>query len=354
MALLDSLEDFEHRDWDTDPDGQVRMAVVGLGNYGRNVSVPAIEAGDYCTFTVGVSGTPETRRAVADEYDVRTVDYEAYTEGAATDAYDAVYVATPNRLHLPHVEAAASHGKAVVCEKPLEVTVDRARRLVEACEAAGVTLMTAYRMQTDPVVRRLREAVGAGELGTVTRAFGDFSYDVLGGSRGPDQWRLDSRLAGGGALMDVGVYPLNTTRYLLDAEPVAVQGETRQSGPVDEVDEHVDFSVRFPGAVGNFAATLTGRSKASLALYGTAGTVRLCEAFQPRRERTLVVETDAGRAVFEDVGRDETREEFDYFAHCLLTGQQPEPDGRDGLADVETMMAVYEADRAGERVSLRP
>jgi Predicted dehydrogenases and related proteins len=259
----------------------------------------------------------------------------------------------PNRLHLPHVEAAAGHGKAVICEKPLEVSVDRARRLVEACEEAGVTLMTAYRMQTDPVVRRLRETVVAGELGTVTRAFGNFSYDVLGGSRGPDQWRLDSHLAGGGALMDVGVYPLNTTRYLLDAEPVAVRGETRRSGPIDEVDEHVDFSARFPDAVGNFAASLTGQSKAFLALHGTAGTVRLREAFQPRRERTVVVEADTGRAVFENVGRDESREEFDYFAHCLLTGQQPEPDGRDGLADVETMMAVYEAARSGGRVSLR-
>jgi len=351
MGVRDSLDGFKQRDWDTNPDGEVRMAVVGLGNYGRNVSVPAIEASEYCAFTVGVSGTPETRRAVAKEHGVRTLDYEAYTAGAATDAYDAVYVATPNRLHLPHVEAAAGHGKAVICEKPLEATVDRAERVVEACEEAGVTLMTAYRMQTDPVVRRLREAIAAGDLGTVTRAFGEFSYDVFGGSRGPDQWRLDGHLAGGGALMDVGVYPLNTTRYLLDADPVAVWGETRRSGPVDEVDEHVDFSVRFPGAVGNFAATLTGRSNAFLLLRGTAGVVRLREAFQPRRERTLVIETDAGRAVFEEVGRDETREEFDYFAHCLLTGDQPEPDGQDGLTDIETMMAVYEAARVGERVS---
>jgi len=353
MSLRDALDGFEQRDWDTNPDGEVRMAVVGLGNYGRHVSVPAIQTSDYCTFTVGVSGTPETRQAVADEYDVRTIDYETYTEGAATNAYDAVYVATPNRLHLPHVEAAANHGKAVICEKPLEATVDRAERVVERCDEAGVTLMTAYRMQTDPVVRRLRAAIAADELGTVTRAFGEFSYDVLGGPRGPDQWRLDGHLAGGGALLDVGVYPLNTTRYLLDADPVAVWGETRRSEPVDDVDEHVDFGVRFPDAVGSFAATLTGQSNAVLTLHGTAGIVRLRDAFQPRRERTLVLDTDAGRVVFEDVGRDETREEFDYFAHCLLTGRRPEPDGRDGLADVETMMAVYEAARTGERVPCR-
>lgn len=352
MDLQTFPEQFEHRDWDTDPDGEIRMAVVGLGNYGRNVSVPAIEASDYCTFTVGVSGTPETRHEVATEHDVRTIDYEAYADGAATDAYDAVYIATPNRLHLPYAETAARHGKDVICEKPLEATVERAAQLVESCEAAGVTLMTAYRMQADPVVRRLRAAVRDGELGTVTRAFGNFTFDVLGGTRGPDQWRLDDHLAGGGALMDVGVYPLNTTRYLLDEDPVAVRGDTRRSAPITDVDEHVDFSAEFPDGVGNFSASFSGHANAWLSLHGTDAVVELREAFQPRRERTVVVETDAGRTVLEGVGRDETREEFDYFAHCLLTGQTPEPDGRDGLTDVEAMMAVYESARVRERISL--
>ena len=352
MELQGTLDGFEHRDWDSHPGGEVRMAVVGLGTYARHVSVPAIEASDYCRFTVGVSGTPETRREVAGEHDVHTIDYGDYADGAATDAYDAVYVATPNRLHLPHVETAAAHGKAVLCEKPLEATVDRARRVVEACEEADVTLMTAYRMQTDPVVRRLREAISGGVVGSITRAFGEFSYDVLRGSRGPDQWRLDADLAGGGALLDVGVYPLNTTRFLLDTDPAAVYGETRRSPPVESVDEHVDFQVQFPDVVGNFAASLTGHPNATLTLQGTGGSIRLRSAFQPRSERTLVVDTDAGHAVFEAVGRDETREEFDYLAHCLLTDQRPEPDGRDGLSDVETMMAVYDSARSGRRVSL--
>ena len=352
MELQTFLDGFEHRDWDTDPDGEVRMAVVGLGNYARHVSVPAIEVSDYCTFAVGVSGTPETRREVETEHGVRTIDYEAYAEGAATDAYDAVYIATPNRRHLPHAETAAGHGKAVICEKPLEATAERAERLVEACEDAGVTLMTAYRMQADPVVRRLGAAIRAGELGTVTRAFGNFTFDVLAGSRGPDQWRLDSHLAGGGALMDLGVYPLNTTRFLLDADPVAVRGETRRSEPFDDVDEHVDFSVTFPDCVGNFAASFSGHADTRLRLHGTRGIVELTEAFGVGGERRLAVETGDGRAVFEGFGRDETREEFDYFAHCLLTGHSPEPDGQDGLTDVETMMAVYESARSGERVSL--
>lgn len=351
MGLVPTLTSTT-RDWDTDPDGEVQLAVVGLGNYARSVSIPAIEAAQYCTFTVGVSGTPATRKTVAETHGVETLSYEAYADGAASEAYDAVYIATPNRLHLPHAETAADLGKDVLCEKPLEATVERAERLVEACETAGVTLMTAYRMQTDPAVRALRRAIADGALGTVTRVTGGFTFDVLGGERGADQWRLDEHLAGGGALMDVGVYPLNTSRYLLDAEPVAVWGETRSSPPFETVDEHVDFGVAFPACVGQFTASFSGQADARLAVYGTDGIVEVRQAFQPRGDRRVIVDADGRRAVLEGHGADETREEFAYFAHCLLTDRRPEPDGRDGLADCTAMTAVYEAATTGTRVGL--
>lgn len=340
------------RDWDTDPDGVVRMAVVGLGNYGRNVSLPAIAESDYCVPSVVVSGTQQCRIETAAEYDAVGLTYDEYADGAATDEYDAVYVATPNRNHLPHVETAAEHGKAVISEKPLEATVERARQAVESCAETGVTLMTAYRMQTDPVVRRLREFLRDGGIGQPVRLFGNFSFDVLGGSHGPDQWRLDDHLAGGGALMDVGVYPLNTSRFLLDADPTGVWATTRTGGPFADVDEHVDFGVAFPDAVGNFSASFSGHSNAFLTVLGTEGQAKLHNAFGVAADRELVVETDRGSLELTGVGRDETIEEFDYFAHCLLTDERPEPDGRDGLVDVKTAMAAYRAADDGRHIDI--
>jgi xylose dehydrogenase (NAD/NADP) len=155
MDLQAVVDAASARDWDTDPEGTVRMAVVGLGNYGRNISIPAIEAGDYTDLSAVVSGDPEKAARVADEHDALALSYEAYAEGEGEGAYDAVYVATPNRLHLDHIRTAADHGKHAICEKPLEATTERARAAVEACDEAGVTLMTAYRMQTDPVIRAL-------------------------------------------------------------------------------------------------------------------------------------------------------------------------------------------------------
>ncbi|MFB6127038.1 MAG: D-xylose 1-dehydrogenase Gfo6 [Halolamina sp.] len=341
------------RDWDTNPDGTVRVAVVGLGGYALEVSLPAIAASDYCEVGAVVSGSPEVRAETAAEHDAVALDYEAYDDGVGADEYDAVYLATPNRRHLDGATTAADHSKAVLSEKPVEATPERAAAVVDRCADAGVTLMTAYRMQTDPVIRRLREWIAAGLVGDPIKAFGDFTFPVLAGDRGPEQWRLDDHLAGGGALFDVGVYPLNTARYLLDADPVAVSGTTRSTEPAfDEVDEHVDFRVEFPAAVGSFSASFSGQADTRLSVLGTAGRVEVVDAFEPDRDRRVRIERGDDVVEFAGLGADETVEEFDYFAHCVLTGERPEPDGRDGLVDCRTMAAVYESARRDERVEV--
>jgi predicted dehydrogenase len=194
---------------------------VGVGGFARHAALPAIEAADYCEPALLVTGSPESTAEVAAEYDVPAIDYAAYGDGEAADRYDAVYVATPNALHLPLAEAAAALGKHVLCEKPLEATAERSARLVDACADGGVSLMTAYRLQTDPVVRRLRPFLEEDGLSRVTKLTGDFTYPVMGGSRSPDQWRLNPELSGEGALADVGIYPLNTARFLLGADATA-------------------------------------------------------------------------------------------------------------------------------------
>lgn len=331
------------RDWDSGAEGTVRLAVVGCGGFARGVVLPSINDCDYLEASVGISGSADNRAAVEEQFGLTTTDYDGYRTGELVDRYDAVYVATPNQLHLPHAETAAEQGKAVVCEKPLEATVDRAEQLVTACE--DVPLMTAYRMQTDPLLRRLREFIRGDGIGDVYKLAGDFSFPVLMGSRGPDQWRLDAELAGGGALMDVGVYPLNTSRFLLGADPDWVDGHTRTGGPYSAVDRDVSFRVGFDDldAVGSFTASFAGHPNAELTLHGDEGVIRLFDAFQPNRGRRLLVETADNSYEVTGAGGGELREEFDYFAHAALTGRGIEPDGRDGLTDVQLMHEVYAA-----------
>jgi xylose dehydrogenase (NAD/NADP) len=345
---------FDERDWERPVDQPLRLAVVGLGWFGRDIAIPSIERADYCELGAVVSGDREKARRVAAETGAdRALTYDEYAAGDGTDVYDAVYVVTPNALHLPHVETAAAHGKHVICEKPLEATADRARDVVSVCEEAGVALMTAYRMQATRSVRWVRDRIGAGVVGDPVQVHGEFSFDLLADGD-PDQWRLDPDLAGGGALVDIGVYPLNTARFLLDADPVAVSAETTENPPhFDGVDEHVAFELSFPDGVTASCTASYGAGAANrLSVLGTEGRIVLEPVFEVDADRTITVERDGSTVAVDAAEPPEIDEEFDYFATGVLSDMAIEPDGPDGVADVEVIEAVYEAAESGRRVSL--
>lgn len=343
------------RDWQTTTTGTIRFALVGLGGFVRSQVLPAMAETDFCAATVLVSGSPEKAASLAEEYGVeRTLGYDAFEEGRAADEYDAVYVAGPNGLHLDYARAAANHGKHVLCEKPIETSADRARRMVQVCDDAGVTLMVGYRPRIEPILRRLRELVRDGGLGDPVQIHAGFSAHIFDLNDDPDQWRLDPDLAGGGALVDVGVYPLNTSRFLLDADPVAVQGTTATPDEAFAgVDEHVAFQLAFPGgATASCTASYRGQQDDRLRLIGTEGQVLVEPAFNAGVNPTLTVERGDERVEYTGPFVNEVAEEFDYFAHCLLTDSKPGPDGRDSVVDMTVVEGVYESAETGTRVEL--
>lgn len=353
MALEDYFTDFDRRDWEREPvDGTVRIAVVGLGGFARQRALPAIDAGRYCETSVLVSGSPERAAALAEEFDVdHVVGYESFRDRVVADEYDGVYVATPNSLHGEYVTAAARQGKHAICEKPLATTTEDARRLVETCEDAGVTLMTAYRLQVEPAVRRTRELVRDGIIGDVVQIHGGFSHPLLEWSD-PDSWRLDPDLAGGGALVDLGVYPLNTSRFLLESDPVGVTAWTCSLDPAfDEVDEHVAFTLRFPTeTTASCTASFNAHSSSQLRLIGTDGMIHIAAPFGGVVPQSMIVERGDFSMEYTGQPVDEVEEEFDYFGYCVLTETRPEPDGEDGVADLRVIEAAYESAETGQWV----
>ena len=353
MTLESHLSNVTRRDWErTSPQGTVRVAVVGVGGFAAERAVPALSAARYADVAALVTGSPDRVRPLAEDVGADTViDYETFRTGDHTDAYDAVYVATPNALHGEYAIAAARQGVHVICEKPLDVSTGRAREIVDACADADVTLMTAYRLQVEPLVRRARELVRADVIGRVVQVHGAFSNPLLEYAT-PDTWRLHGDLAGGGALVDLGIYPLNTTRFLLDADPVAVFATTHSSGDLfASVDEHVAFQLHFPGgATASCTASFSGAPDSSLRLIGTEGTISISSPFGGAVSQQLRV--DRADLCLENTGEptDEVREEFDYFGYCVLTDTTPEPDGADGIADLRVIEAAYESAATGKLV----
>ncbi|WP_053947987.1 D-xylose 1-dehydrogenase Gfo6 [Halolamina sediminis] len=359
MDIETLAESFDRRDWQEleATDDPVRFAMVGVGWWTREQAMPAVANAELCETTVLVSGDPEKAADVA--ADVETVEhaisYDAFHDGEASDAYDAVYVVTPNALHLPFVETAAELHKAILCEKPMEATIERAERMVEVVEENDATLMIAYRMQTEPAVRRAKEFVDDGLIGEPIFVNGNMTEPILDLVPDPDQWRLDGELSGGCAVMDIGLYPLNTARYLLGADPERVRGTVASVTPeFDDVpDEHAAFQLDFPG---HTFAVCTASQNAHMASHievlGTEGRVRIEPAFYPWDDRALTIERGdtSFDVAFEQA--DQMEEEFEYFSHCVLTGEDPHPDGEHGLADIRAIKAVYEASETGETVEL--
>ncbi|WP_254764524.1 D-xylose 1-dehydrogenase Gfo6 [Natrinema marinum] len=356
--MRDWIDSYEDRTWQTTESGTVRYALIGLGWWTIDVALPAIESSELGEVTTLVSSSTEKATRLADENGVPNgISYDEFHDGAAADEYDAVYVGTPNAYHLEYAETAAELDKAVLCEKPMEATVERAEEMVETCDAAGVPLMIAYRMQTDPAVRRARELIADGFLGEPVSVYGHNTQPLLEMIPDPDQWRLDADLSGyGTSVMDLGIYSINTTRFLLRRDPVSVQAEmvSNHEAFADVPDERSSSLLIFEDDVQMLSTSSQhAHEDTHLKLTGTEGQIELRPAFHgecslhlSRGDVSVTVEHgsfDAER---------EMKEEFDYFADRLLGDGDLYPDGRHGLQDMRIIEALHDSAERGDTVAL--
>jgi xylose dehydrogenase (NAD/NADP) len=353
MDLTDYVDSFCRRDWETATDGgPIRFAMIGLGWWTIEEAIPAVAETQRCETTVVVSSSPEKADRVASDTGTieHAISYEEFHDGECADAYDAVYICTPNAFHPSYVETAAELGKAVLCEKPMAATVETAEDIVATAAAHDVPLMVAYRMHTEPAVRRARELIRDGAIGEPIFAQGNMSQSMLAFDDDPDQWRLNEDLSGGATVMDIGIYPLNTTRFLLDVDPLRARGATASTAEefVDVPDEFAAFQIDFESDVwGVYTASQNAHESSHLRITGTDGQLRIEPAFFPWTARKLHLESGRGSATVEFEQVDQMVEEFEYFADCVLAGRTPEADGEHGLIDMYALEAIYEAGETG-------
>jgi len=348
------FDGFSRRDWDTGATGTVRVAMVGLGWWTTDEAMPAVAASERCETTVVVSGSASKAARVAAEHGLAAgLTYEAFREGEASDAYDAVYVCTPNAAHLETAVAAAEMGKHTLCEKPMEASAARAEEMVAAFAGSDAELMVAYRMHTEPAVRRMRDIISEGYVGEPCHVHGHMSQRLLEMIPNEDQWRLDPSLAGSGAsLTDLGVYPINTARFVLDADPVAVSAQmtSGSAGFEDVPDERATLALTYEGEVlASISASQNAHEAGHLRIVGTEGEVTLDPCFVTNEGQTLELRRGGVTTEVHTPKVNQMREEFEYFADRVLGGEPIEPDGEHGLHDMRTLEAAYEAAESGER-----
>lgn len=334
------------------PEGKtLRVALMGLGGYANRVA-EAMQSCKRATVAGVISGTPSKIETWKKKYNIpdkNCYNYQTFDSIKNNPDIDAVYVITPNGLHHNHTIRAAKAGKHVICEKPLANTAKEAREMVDACKKAGVKLLMGYRIHFEANTLEIVRMRNAGELGKV-KFFQGLSGFRIGN---PNQWRLDKKLAGGGSLMDIGVYSINGARYMVGEEPIWVTAQETKTDFEkfkEGVDETIQFQLGFPsGAVASCLSTYSMNYLDRFFLNGEKGFAELQPAtgYGPIRGRTNKGALELPHAVHQTVQMDE-------MAAIIFDGKKPviPVDGEEGLKDMKVIDAIYAAVKTGRKMKL--
>jgi predicted dehydrogenase len=330
----------------------VRYAVVGLGHIAQVAVLPAFaHAGQNSQLTALVSGNPTKRTEVSRQYGIPHVySYRDYDRCLKDGHVDAVYIALPNSLHCEYAVRAAREGIHVLCEKPMAVTAEECRQMITAATRARVKLMVAYRLHFEEANMTAVDLLRSNKLGDVHLFNSVFTMQVR-----PGNIRV-KRQYGGGTLYDIGVYCINAARYLFGAEPVevsafAVSGADRR---FKEVDEMTGALLRFPNnRLASFVCSFGAIDVSAYEVVGTKGRLRLDPAYEYVGELKQHVTIDGKTRERSFPMRDQFAPELLYFSECILTGQDPEPSGEEGLNDIRIIEALYRSAEMGRPVTLK-
>ncbi|HTI10614.1 MAG TPA: Gfo/Idh/MocA family oxidoreductase [Puia sp.] len=329
----------------------LRVAIMGLGSYGTRVA----EAMQSCTRAklVGViSGTPSKVVAWKSKYNIpdkNCYDYSNFDNIKNNPDIDAVYVITPNALHKDQVIRVAKAGKHAISEKPMSINAADGQEMVDACKKAGVKLLVGYRMHFEPKTLEVIRMRKAGEFGKI-RFFQGLSGFVIGD---PTQWRLNKQLSGGGAMMDIGIYSINGSRYMTGEDPIWVTAQETKTDTVkfkEGVDETIQFQLGFPsGAVASCLSTYNMNNLDRFFLDGEKGFAELAPStgYGPIKGRTHRGELTQPVTTHQTVQMDE-------MAGIILEGKQPvvPVDGEEAVKDLKIIDAIYQAIKTGQKVTL--
>jgi predicted dehydrogenase len=336
------------------PGRKLGYALVGLGSLSINQLMPAFAKCEKSKLTAFVSGSPDKARTLAERYGVPAThiySYENYDTIRDNPDVDVIYVVLPNSMHAEYTIRAAKAGKHVLCEKPMANTPAECRQMIEACRAAGRKLMVGYRLRYEPNNQQMIKLAREQAFGPTKVVLADAGFNI----GDPKQWRLNRTLAGGGSLMDIGVYALQAARYLTGEEPTEVYA-MMYSTPNDprfrEVEETITFQLRFPGGV---LANCTSSYGAGLNRFRIAGPQGWAELEPALSYSGLRMRVGGSGRIEERILPvvDQFAAEMDHFSDCIMNGTEPLTPGEEGLRDLEIMMAIYESARSGRPIALK-
>ncbi len=328
-------------------------AVVGIGALTKSDILPAFASTKRARLTGLVSGSMDKARETAAEHGVSEsglYTYDTFDRIADNPDIDAVYIVLPNHLHAEYTIRSHKAGKHVLVEKPMANTVEDCEAMIAASKEAERLLAVAYRLRYEPHTQEMIRMVREKEFGTARAILAEAGFNI----GNPEQWRLSKEVAGGGSMMDIGIYAVNAARYLSGEEPtevVALESTDRADPRFKEVEDTVTFQMRFPSGVLGSSVSSYGTSLNRFRVHAERGSFELEPALS--RKGIAMRVAKGGRMEPREFPQvDHFAAMMDHLAECAATGETPLTDGKDGLNDLRVIEAVYESLRTGGPVTL--
>jgi predicted dehydrogenase len=336
------------------PGRKLGWAIVGLGSLSIHQILPAFAECEKSKVVALVSGHPEKANKLALRYGVdpkNIYNYQNYDSIRDNPAVDIIYIVLPNGMHAEYTVRGFEAGKHVLSEKPMANTPAECQSMIDAARKADRKLMVAYRCRYEPVNQAAIRLARSGELGPTQVILADHGFNI----GDPKQWRLNKALAGGGSMMDIGIYSLQAARYLTGEEPTEINAMIFNS-PGDvrfkEVEETINFQLRFPSGVqANCTSSYGYSGQNHYRLVGTEGWFEL----EPATSYTgLRMRIRRGQDLEEPdlAERNHFALEMDHMSGCVMDNKEPLTPGEEGLRDLKIMATIYEAARTGQTVKM--
>ncbi|QHT71215.1 Gfo/Idh/MocA family oxidoreductase [Rhodocytophaga rosea] len=339
------------------PEKKAGWAIVGLGKYATEQIMPAFAECKKSKLVALVSGTPDKAKKLADQYGVNSkniYNYQNYDSIKNNPEVDIIYIILPNSLHAEYTIRGAQAGKHMISEKPMATSVKDAQAMIDACKKAGKKLMIGYRAQYEPFNLKVIEMVRSNALGQLKMITSDHGR-ILKPEEKADQWRMKKDLAGGGSLMDIGIYSLNAARYLTGEEPVeitAMMHSTPNDPRFKEVEENMTFLLRFPsGVIAQCNSSYSYQEVKRYRVFGSEAWLDLDPATDYYRHTLHIGKKESKEQILLKEGN-QFASQLDHFSECVLENKEPKTPGEEGLQDLKLMMAIYEAAASKEKVKV--
>lgn len=324
------------------------VALVGLGKYSTEQLAPALQETRRCRLAGIVTGTPDKAAKWQATYNIpekNVYTYENFDSIKDNPDIDIVYVVLPNAMHAEFTIRAAKAGKHVICEKPMAVSVQEGEDMIEACREADRLLSIGYRLHFEP------HNIAMAEFGQ-NKTFGDVKKVIArdGMDIEPNGWRLSKTLAGGGPLMDLGIYCVQGAIYTAGDLPIAVtakEGKKTDAKRFREVEQSMTWIMEFPNGAVAECETSYAKKMDWLRAEAEEGWFELEPAFGYDGIRSR-----ASDGPFDFPQVREQVLQMDDFALCINNNKKSKVSGEMGLRDLKVLSAIYESARTGKKVRL--